>query len=728
MPEKTLETFRPQPGLSSPPGSPPPQSPGDGAPTDAEIASLDQEGRGDYQDFLDAGTRTDAEKRAEFNKLKALSGDEKGSTADKVKAALEKIFGGDSVEYDAAWLALRDQIANHSDAYWQGVIASPDKLRAVALGQNQVLGARLNEWAKSFSLTDNDYIKEKKRLLTKLLADPATRDDVAASLDEAALNQLAITTVDTKQKDERKKAFDAAYKSAMIDDLDLQLAALGPGQPYVTAALQTRKLQRELAQEGAFAEYEAWYQNQEQSPGLTYSGPGRFLSLASTAEMLFPTPTAGAYGGLTGTVQTLDDKARQDTAVVVQIGEERADRVQMLEESLNRYIKNFGQEGESVAGLDQEARDMAQRVANAVGIVKDRLIARYKRYVDVIDPQAFLDMNLPGELAMEFAGNRSLTPAIVMGSASTTMDGVLGAIVAGSNTRTVAAGVAKVAATQKDYATNFQATSKGIMAAYQAKNDFSVDRAFQLFTDNPTASLDKILQMARAEGATALGEEGDKRFDAFRSTPLNISIEGQPDKPTAPADVLERLRPGATASLGKLFAPTGLTTGAGNTPAAGIKPVTMADITNAIFSPEQIAAQSKEGDVFKFNDILRQHFKASLGLPPSFLASDAPSTPEYAYFQNQMISDPAKLADLTRKTTQTYAEASEMDRLERIRGQQEADAAFVKIHGLQRMGLGPNATPQEIAAKQAELDAAAQLKKQQANPTRPIQTRRITRV
>ena len=69
-----------------------------------------------------------------------------------------------------------------------------------------------------------------------------------------------------------------------------------------------------------------------------------------------------------------------------------------------------------------------------------------------------------------------------------------------------------------------------------------------------------------------------------------------------------------------------------------------------------------------------------------------------------------------------------MDYVDPRTGEQKMGALSGRIHGLQRMGLGPNATPQEIAAKQAELDAAAQLKKQQANPTRPIQTRRITRV
>ena len=88
------------------------------------------------------------------------------------------------------------------------------------------------------------------------------------------------------------------------------------------------------------------------------------------------------------------------------------------------------------------------------------------------------------------------------------------------------------------------------------------------------------------------------------------------------------------------------------------------------------------------------------------MASDAPGTPEYAYFQNQMISDPAKLAQLTSKTAQLFATAQAADERERIRCVQQANAATMRAPHIAALGLGANATQEEINKRQVELDAA----------------------
>src|SRR3990167_3935766 len=105
-------------------------------PTPEEIATLSEKARAEYllaaAPFEDGSRPSAAELRRTFNELKALDAPETG-IADRIKAALETLYGGDSQAYQAAWETLRPQIATHSQAYWEDVIKNPAKLAALGI-------------------------------------------------------------------------------------------------------------------------------------------------------------------------------------------------------------------------------------------------------------------------------------------------------------------------------------------------------------------------------------------------------------------------------------------------------------------------------------------------------------------------------------------------------------------------------------------------------------------
>ena len=560
------------------PLQPLPQTPTDTAPTDAEIGTLSETAQKQYREFaLKQNTQGEMpspeELRKEFNELKDVDVEEL-PIADKIKAALETLYGGDSPEYQRAWESLRPQIATHSKAYWEDVLADRGRLGSLGIrGPAQLPGSALYTQATSFDPNDDEYLREKKRLYALALGNPETREAVAAGIDDAAFEEEAIRNVDEKQKAERKREFGATFQRAILDPIDLKLA--GVLGVYDKAALGILKERYSQMEPDILAVYEAWYAEQEPSSTLPISGPGQFLTLPDVWGAILSAGRPGSvYGGLAPTIDDMTRIIRHQADGVALAGTQKAARIQNLEDSIDRYAKNFGQEGEAISGLDQEARRQAQAVQNAIGIMKKRLVEEYKTLADTVDAETFFNTRFPSALGAELAGNTQLAPGIVQGDALGSVNGLFGLIGAGHTARATAKAVdveAKVAA--EAAAALGQAQQEQLLAGQKA-----AAAAGQASAGTAQAQSDRIAAIGKAlQGAPGVMQRaldfasanpdvsGQDVVDRFKAEYLAERGEGGPPSVTGftggKAAMIERQQAGQRSVFGQLeddFAKLGL--------------------------------------------------------------------------------------------------------------------------------------------------------------------------
>ena len=546
-----------------------PQAPEVTEPTDAEIGTLSETAQLEYRQYA---TDTDAEGRlpsaeelrAQFDELKEVDVP-KTSVTDRLQAALETLYGADSQAYQAAWETLRPQIATHSDAYWEDVIKNPAKLSTLGIqGPAQLPGAALYTRATSFDPNDNEYTTEYKRLYALALKNPATRETVAAGLDDSVFQATAISNVEKKRAAERKREFDATFKRVFLDPIDLKLA--GVLGVYDKAALGMLKERYGQAQPDMFAFYEQWYAEQEPSATLSISGPGQFLTQPDVWEEVLSAGRPGSvWGGLAPTIDDMTRIIRHQAGEVALAGTQKAARIQSLEESIDRYAKSFGQEGEEISGRDQEARRQAQAVQNAILVLKKRLVDEYKTLADTVDAQTFFNTRFTAELGAELAGNTALAPGIVQGDALGSVNGLFGLIGAGHTARATAAEQeAATAVASKAQAAQGQAQQTHLLASQRAAAQASQEAAGEKQAQSDRiAAIGQALQGAPLTMQKALDfasanpdVSGQDVVDRFKAERLAERGEGGPPSVTGftggKAAMIERQQAGQRSVFGQM--------------------------------------------------------------------------------------------------------------------------------------------------------------------------------
>ena len=475
-----------------------------------------------------------------------LTGDTEEGLLDLIKQALERLYPEEigTPGYNQRVKAALEAARGYSRGYVLKALASPESARTFADSalaaaakeptppsvQEQVL-TRI-ESRRGFE--DDAHLDEFRKLVSQRFANitgPEQEEvytDLVRSNGFVSLWDQAASTVEGERQEKRAQAFNAAYKTNVLLPLQTALGMFGPNTRPEVAALIKRV---EGARDGFGAGYENWYLAQvnlapDRRDRLDTVGPTAFLmeNWLDVAEVISP---SGRRGGLVRTAEEFS------TVVKEVVGSEhdrvliRADRQAKVKAELDRYKDALVQRGEAIGGLDDTARLELKNAANAIGRLTAGLVSRYQDLADTVDPAAYVAAQLPGLLQTELiASGSSFGQEIIAGTASGSVNALLGLAVQGSQARVLAAAEAKAQADQatrvaglrqlaigdnldpnavEAYAKDFPNLSVGqIVADFKARGQPAKDLAAKLqnirdaHQANPTFDLNRALAIQTA--------------------------------------------------------------------------------------------------------------------------------------------------------------------------------------------------------------------------------------
>ena len=237
----------------------------------------------------------------------------------------------------------------------------------------------------------------------------------------------ARANVAKKQQAESDKAFGDYFKNNILVPIEASISSSGAG--IVKSTLEDTRSALLKAQDSILARYRAWRadkieEDPRSSSRIDIEGPAMFAR--ENWEMFDKaiTPTSARFG-MPGTTHNVSDALSRSVNDSVATSRIAADRSDALADTLTSYIQQARNAG--AAATNTEVSQAYARLADSITTSQKRLLDDYKQNANIMEPDQYLDLKLPGVLQLNLLGS-GYEQAIAQGSAQASLVGIFGAI------------------------------------------------------------------------------------------------------------------------------------------------------------------------------------------------------------------------------------------------------------------------------------------------------------